>query len=259
MSRVYLGSDPELFIGKNGIPVSAIGKIGGTKETPRPLPIGKGFCVQEDNVLLEYNTPPAATGLAWNKNQSKIFDYLQLMVAEKGLEILPGASYSMPASELENPAAWIFGCDPDFNVWTTKMNPRPHSEDETLRSAGGHIHIGASGMSNTEKILLGRMLDITVGVPLTLADKDKRRRELYGKEGSIRFKPYGIEYRTPSNWWAVNGQSDWIFQQVRTAISYLKMGKDPSKYQEMIAAAISGGDEEAAAGICKAFYMRAPV
>ena len=54
-----IGCDPEFFLLKNKQPHSAIDLVGGTKEKPKPLPKGKGFSVQEDNVSVEFNIPPA--------------------------------------------------------------------------------------------------------------------------------------------------------------------------------------------------------
>lgn len=256
---LLVGSDPEMFIGRKGIPVSAIGKIGGTKEKPRPIgELGKGFAVQEDNVLLEYNTPPVRSSTAWELCHLNMRKYLTEMLKAKDLEILPDASYSMPESELQTHEAWIFGCDPDFNVWTGRMNPKPHAEDEKLRSAGGHIHVGMRSLGNTEKILLGRALDLYVGVGLSLVDPDKRRRELYGRAGAIRFKPYGLEYRTPSNWWAVNNRARWVYQQVTFAVRTVVGGKSVEKEQERILAAINEGDEQAATSLMGDWGIRLP-
>ena len=57
-----IGADPELFlVDAAGAFVSSIGLIGGSKDHPRPLPIGDGFAVQEDNVTLEYNIPASGS------------------------------------------------------------------------------------------------------------------------------------------------------------------------------------------------------
>ena len=51
-----IGADPEVFLERNNIPVSSIGKIGGTKY--EPIHIQDGIFLQEDNVTVEYNIPP---------------------------------------------------------------------------------------------------------------------------------------------------------------------------------------------------------
>ena len=64
MSHYRVGADPELFLAdKTGKKIlSAIGKIGGTKENPIQVEkMHKGFCYQEDNVLVEYNIPPVCS------------------------------------------------------------------------------------------------------------------------------------------------------------------------------------------------------
>lgn len=199
-----LGSDPEVFLkGPDGY-VSAIGLIGGTKSSPKPIKeLGKGFCMQEDNVLLEFNTPPAKSGGKWVSNHTKILKYLNEYVKSKGLEISIDASAELPLEQLKDPRSRIFGCEPDFNVWTLKPNPRPYSDNEFLRSAGGHVHVEFKG-TPSEKVMLGRRMDFFLGLWSVINDPDTRRRALYGKAGSIRFKPYGIEYRVLSNFWLKN-------------------------------------------------------
>ena len=55
--RFTIGADPELLLlTATGLPKSAIGLIGGTKQNPKPFGIGH---VQEDNVMVEFNIPPA--------------------------------------------------------------------------------------------------------------------------------------------------------------------------------------------------------
>ena len=238
-----VGSDPELFIGTpEGKVISAIGKFGGTKEEPLRV-IRKGFSIQEDNVLLEYNTPPAKSVGAFGKYQAEIRDYLGEQVDKLGFKILPIASASLEGDQLADPRAWVFGCDPDYNVWTGEMNPKPHSPDETLRSAGGHVHVGVIGLTVRDKIRLGRLLDLFVGTTLSQIDPDKRRRELYGKAGAIRFKPYGLEYRTPSNFWTFSEQGQAIvWDGVRRAVSSLGAFHIDENDNPIIQHAVNTGD-----------------
>ena len=62
-SEITIGADPELFLinPDNNTLVSAIDKFGGTKDIPVPLGIGDGYNVLEDNVMVEFNIPPAFT------------------------------------------------------------------------------------------------------------------------------------------------------------------------------------------------------
>lgn len=219
-----LGTDPEWFLTKDGTtPVSAIGKFGGTKQKPKPLPkLGKGFAWQEDNVTVEYNIPPCDNVDKWLENNLSIQESITLHAKQLGLKPLIQASAVFPKEELLDPRAWIFGCEPDFNAWTLKPNPKPQSENIFLRSAGGHLHIAFDG-NKMEKIELVRVLDVMVGIPCALADPDKQRQELYGKAGAFRYKPYGIEYRTPSNYWTKNvSWLKFIYAQIWDSVSYFK-------------------------------------
>jgi len=193
-----IGADPELFLTKGNKFISSIGRIGGSKTEPRRL-LG-GFCLQEDNVSVEYNIPPVKTAEAFVFANMTMLDEINNIAASQGLTTSITSSARFDDDELEHPMARVFGCDPDFNAWELEPNPSPQCDDANLRSAGGHIHIGFEGKTK-DKINLVRVLDLFLGVPLAFLDPESKRRELYGKAGACRFKPYGVEYRTPSNVW----------------------------------------------------------
>ena len=57
-------------------------------------------------------------------------------------------------------------------------------------------------------------MDYAIGVPSVLIDSDKARRRLYGKAGSMRHKPYGVEYRTLSNFWLNSDElTSWVYDR----------------------------------------------
>lgn len=227
-----LGCDPEVFLQDfSGNVVSAIGKIGGTKRKPRVIEALSGgnlliqhgdFALQEDNVTLEYNTPLAYHPKDWRSHLLRINKYIDEELAAKGLKKLIVPSVVMPEKELQDPRAWVFGCEPDYNAWEMKINPRPDSPDKFLRSAGGHIHVGYTGANKITSIEIIRLLDMFIGVPLVLAEEPNRRAELYGKAGACRFKKYGVEYRTPSNFWTANEKRvSWVYDQVNKVMNML--------------------------------------
>ena len=52
--------------------------------------------------------------------------------------------------------------------------------------------------------------------------KDTQRRELYGKAGEVRFKEYGVEYRTLSNFWTFNSDNiKFVWDQCQKVYSQL--------------------------------------
>lgn len=221
-SPVTLGADPELFLqDKDGRFISSIGRFGGTKQKPRQLGDVKGMAVQEDNVAVEFNIPPANTA---EKFRSSIQQALALITEEAQkmnlkLAIVPSAEFS--AEQLAIPAARRFGCDPDLNVWSLQENPRPKISNKALRSAGGHVHIAFA----EDRVGLGRACDLFLGCPSILFDPDQNRRLLYGKAGAVRFKDYGIEYRTLSNFWIKSPElMNMVFSQVVQAIKFVKKG-----------------------------------
>lgn len=224
---IQIGADPELFFKKGNKFISAIGKIGGTKEKPRRL-LGK-FALQEDNVAVEYNIPACTSTDKFVWANQVMLEEIQEIAEKNNCEIAQVSSAVFDDDELNTPAARMFGCDPDFNAWELTPNPRPEAKNPNLRSAGGHIHIGIS-IPAKEKLMLVRALDLMVGSVLCHLDPTSERRELYGKAGACRLKPYGVEYRTPSNVWLFDetlmrytAQSVWSVTHHRERfISYAK-------------------------------------
>lgn len=215
-----LGSDPELFVvdKKTGEITSAIGKLGGSKGNPLSLGYGRGL--QEDNVLAEFNTHPVGSYDMFANEIQSALKAVRRVCSKQGLGVKIQASHEYTAEALNKygPAALEFGCDPDTNAYTGMDNPTPDSSG-CLRSAGGHLHIGYSGLINDEvSRMIIRSCDLFLGVPSVLMDPDTRRRNLYGKAGAYRPKSYGVEYRSLSNFWlSSRARTIWAFKQAKRA------------------------------------------
>ena len=252
-----LGADPEVFLqDKNNKFLSVIGKIGAGKFDPLQIPdMPKGFTLQEDNVALEFGIPPAASA-------DEFVHHIQA-VLEKGLSKLPGLSFSklsctvFPEDQMQHPLAHTFGCEPDFNAWTGLENPKPKPPHPFMRSAGGHVHIE----TDLDPKLVGRACDLHMGVPAVLMDDGADRKKLYGKAGAIRFKPYGVEYRTLSNFWIFNPDLiRWIWKSADRALFGLKNHPDEAintlvKYGDDIQGCINNNDVKLAKQLAKEFHL----
>lgn len=245
--QTVIGADPELFLADaTGKFISAIGKIGGTKENPKPVEeLGAGFAVQEDNVAVEYNIPPCKSEALFLFNNHKMLNYLNKMVGEQyGLKLAAVPSVSFTDDQLQDYGAHIFGCDPDYNAWTLKANARPECDDLNLRSSGGHVHVECPKFTKSQRVCLIRHLDFYLGSTLSFYDKDEKRRLLYGKAGAFRFKPYGVEYRTPSNFWLTKDKfMSMVYRAVEYSLSAVLNGNEVSKEtQKIILRAINEND-----------------
>jgi len=224
-SNITVGCDPELFIlNKQNKLVASCGLIGGTKEAPRFI-TDRGHMVQEDNVSVEFGIPPAHSVEEFIHDICFVINYLEEFLGERDLILSCTASAVFPKEQLLDRRALVFGCEPDFNAWTAKVNPRPRAKNKALRSCGGHVHVGfdSPNMETVERLM--QTLDLFLGVPSVLYDEDTARRELYGKAGSFRYKPYGGEYRTLSNWWVAKPEyMGYVYDQVQDAVSFLNSG-----------------------------------
>jgi len=241
-----IGSDMELFA-KNalGEHIALCGMIGGSKEKPMPLKhIGNGFMIQEDNVACEFNIP-----VCENEDQFALYfgimrTEIEKILAKLNLHISTEASVSFAQTQLTHPNALVFGCEPDYNAWSMEENKKPHAKDEKLRTAGGHIHVG----TDIDMVRGVRLMDLFLGVPAILMDDSPSsvaRRELYGKAGAMRPKPYGFEYRVLSNFWMFKEElTRWVYKQTALACGYY--GEIKEKEGELITECINTGNKELA-------------
>ena len=241
---ITIGNDVEFILTKNSIPVSSIGMIGGSKKYPRPCLMG---ALQEDNVLAEINIQPATTHKEWEVANLTVIGELKRALPE-GVSVSTLASAFYSPEELDSPQAREFGCDPDINAWERKQNTfkKLTGEFKRLRSAGGHVHIGIPNLEITEKFELIKCMDMFIGLQALILDTDTQRKMLYGKAGAMRIKPYGVEWRVPSNFWIHDKVSRrWMFT---AAMFCAENFRDLSTLynQEGIAATINANDLNAA-------------
>jgi hypothetical protein len=220
----HLGCDPEVFlVDAAGKFISSVGLIGGTKDAPMPIDV-EGNAVQEDNVAVEFNTPPCSSKEMFIENIRKNKTWLEEKAASLGLSVSINPSAVFDPEQLQTEAAQTFGCEPDYNAWKGgAVNPRPFASDPNLRSCGGHIHVELPDFA--DKCLVVQWMDLYVGCLMLEFDDDKARRSLYGKAGACRFKPYGVEYRTASNRWIEDDEKiAWVWDQTDKAVEKAMQG-----------------------------------
>lgn len=223
--NVKIGSDPELFIinTKTGKVVSSIGIIPGVKGEPyvaKDMP--KGYGLQTDNILAEFNIPPVKTQQGFVSCMNYMKDYIKKYVKNinEDLDIMCASSAIVDEDQLQSKEAKEFGCDIDYNAYTEEPNPKPEGTSTNMRSAGCHIHVSYNNPNTQDSLNLIKYLDMYLGIPFVIIDKDNRRRKLYGKAGCFRLCKYGFEYRTLGGY-ALSSDKilEFVYTNVKKAIT----------------------------------------
>lgn len=216
--RPVLGCDPEAFFSKNGkiIGSEKVMPEGGViyrhgVTTLNANPNGENRVIV-DGVQFELNPLPSQCreSLSFNIQQcfSNLSKRLQLK-QYKGIKADFSQLIEVDKDEFDSlsGACKVFGCMPSKNVYgeinVIKVDPKEYR----IRCAGGHIHLGNVGDLVLDKLgekELIQLLDVIVGNTCVLLDRDPgnvERRKVYGRAGEYRTPKWGIEYRTPSNFW----------------------------------------------------------
>lgn len=222
VKNITIGADPELFIvnTRTNQIVSAIPIIPGKKGAPYTNGMPKGFGVELDCILGEFNIPPCTSEndfvqsiqymKGWIRNWVKQYD--------PDLDILCCASSVVPEDQLLDPKANEIGCMPDFNAYTKRANNTPEGYVDNRRVAGFHIHIGYDKPDVDTSLKLIKFFDLCCGVPSVLYDTDTFRRTLYGKAGSFRLPKYGVEARCLSSFMLNDEYLSLVYKQTMCAI-----------------------------------------
>lgn len=236
MSAILIGCDPEVFVQQNGLFRSAFGLIPGDKKNPHKVRNG---AVQVDGMALEFNINPASSENEFVFNVQDVFDQMKLMVPHYQVVTVPVAHFDQEHMSQQPFEALELGCDPDFNGWDMQENCKPKG-DRPMRTASGHVHIGwTEGKEANDNFFpasaVARQMDFFLGLGSLLYDSDKERREMYGKAGCFRPKPYGCEYRTLSNAWLRDEKlMRWVYRQAVKGMQELMSGNDLSlKYGDI--------------------------
>lgn len=215
---VKIGADPELVLRNKatGEFVSAHDLLPGTKLQPHPVDLG---AVQVDGVAAEFNINPSQTASEFLTNIQAVTGKLQSMVGDS-FELVSQPTWEIPEEYFKKLPVHVreLGCNPDFNAWTGQINEPPDGST-FLRTFAGHIHCGwGDKMDVTSSIhfddcrIIAKQLDHYLGMYSLMWDPDPKRRTLYGKAGSFRPKPYGMEYRPLSNVWLRTSKlQNWVW------------------------------------------------
>jgi hypothetical protein len=263
IKNVLIGSDPEIFLqNKNGKIISSIPYIPGTKDEPFPI-TEFGHALQTDNIMTEFCVPAVSIEKpeVMCDNIMLCLNYINNYVKRSQLETLIEASAIISDTELSDPKASEFGCDPSYNAWKDgKQNTKPNSNNPHLRTCGGHIHIGYDNSTTETNMLIIKALDLFLGVPSILIDTDTRRRELYGKAGEFRHKYYGVEYRVLSNFWIKDQEHiNWVFNNIQKALEFIEKNTIDEETSDMIQTTINNCDKDTAEYLTEIFNINTQI
>jgi hypothetical protein len=262
--QILVGADPEIFMRKDGMFVSAHGAIPGDKKNPHKVDKG---AVQVDGMALEFNIDPAASEEEFVGNVQAVMATLHKMVP--GFELVAdpvahfGAAYiaAQPAEAVE------LGCDPDFNAWMNgAANERPDGAAD-FRTGAGHVHIGWTKDADCQDpghveacVMLAQQMDYYLGLGSLWYDGDQKRRELYGAPGAFRIKPYGMEYRVLSNAWLRSEKlMRWVYSNAVKGTRALLEGESSFEmYGDAARDIISRGNKFLASRYMRALQIQMP-
>lgn len=214
-----IGADPELFLFKDDQPVSAHPYVPGTKDKPHPLKHG---AIQLDGIALEINIDAAETAEEFEHNTIAVLAQADSFVP-KGhtLRAVPHVNFEGEYFQTVPERFKELGCNPDFDAWSRKTNPPPDVRKwPNLRTGSGHLHFGYTSGEDVkdsdyfnECCSFVQMIDPIWSQWSQAWDQDSVRANLYGAPGAFRPKPYGIEYRRPSNaWLRYPRMYKWVFE-----------------------------------------------
>jgi len=252
--RILIGADPEVFVKQDGKHVSAYNLIPGTKQHPHKVNSG---AVQVDGMALEFNIDPVDKEEDFLYNIEDVLSTLKSMIPGYEVDITPVAVFDKDYMEAQPNEATILGCSVDYNAWSGMPNPTPNQK-ALFRTAAGHIHIGWTEdvmIDERHKSIASKLtqqLDFFNGLPSVIYDDNTQRRELYGRAGAFRPKPYGLEYRVLSNMWLSSKElMSLVYNNTIKALQAFKEGNKLALKYGDIQDIINNSDKDRAIAIMK--------
>lgn len=206
------GTDPELMLmDKDDNYISAIDVVQGSPEHRLEI---EGHEFYYDNVLAEFAMKPATSkkqALAYLKECLELYAEVvsPYRLVAQAYQTYPNSIWEQVNENTGEPLAATAGCAIDRCGYLVKDMEAPKEiiQNSTERSGGGHVHIGDERLLREYGLYLAPsavIMDLLIGVPSLFLDLDPtspKRRRIYGQAGRFRICDYGMEYRTPGNFW----------------------------------------------------------
>ena len=198
---MLLGSDPEVFIEKDGYIVPASVLLADDTDVLLPYD-NKAY---PDGAAIEFSVQPT-DDIAFLVDQiGCAMQTLQQFGAVTTQPCMPLHVTDIARSRGKGRGDMtILGCQKDHRVYPwVKNGSRPDPRTYPYRSIGCHVHVGLDETllnGFTFRQYAAMFLDAVIGTTFVLLSDDawsQRRHTLYGLSGTIRYPEYGIEYRTP--------------------------------------------------------------
>lgn len=214
--KFTIGTDPEFFLRdreRNGMIVSAHDIVPGNKKNPVKLPDGSH--VQADGTAVEFNIEPATSGKEFaDKVKSALNELRKIIPAQYEFYFKSHVTYNPTYFKSLPESAKELGCDPDYYAFPgeIRQNQVPTTIGN-IRTGSGHIHIGWTKNADTtpgsdhwwDAVAMINQMEIAYNPYTNIFDSTNyTRQKYYGGPLAFRCKPYGAEYRTPSNHWLNN-------------------------------------------------------
>ena len=209
-----VGHDCEFFVldSNRGHIVPVCGKLGGTKKKPLAVEGSRvGTTYQEDGVACEIGMDPTSVHDFIPAASQSFFD-MQTVLESRQLQVAGGVCNTFKLEDLKlHPQALVIGCSPDYSAHDRGMKRNNLNIEAmgTRRFTGGHLHFSCP-LKDRERLANDTPIWAVVQMIDALAlmfssryswEYQGERYEFYGLPGLYRPKPYGLEYRTPTNYW----------------------------------------------------------
>lgn len=234
------GTDPELMLMDGNNYISAINVVQGSPEHRLEI---EGHEFYYDNVLAEFAMKPATSkkqALAHLKECLELYAEVvsPCRLVAQAYQVYPDSIWDQVNEETGEPLAATAGCAIDRCGYLVKNMTAPKDiiQNSTDRSGGGHVHIGDDRLLRDYGLWLAPsavLMDLLIGVPSLFLDKDPtspQRRRIYGQAGRFRICDYGMEYRTPGNFWLKSPKLAGLMYDLCEFVCDLVCGDDMQKF-----------------------------
>ena len=246
---ITVGHDSEFALYSGGQVFSALDVL-----DKKPVQVGESGSYFPDNLNVEIAISPVDNLKDFHQKTEDCLNAVRSL----GYSLLDTPTVKYDDRALDHKKAFISGCNTDYCGYRREANESPNFRVmDGTRSLGGHIHIGDKSV---DPFNLSRWMDIFLGLHFVMKEPGNTRRELYGKAGCLRPKPYGMEYRTLSSVWVQQAEDrEFVWEGLHKAVEWAKKGDYRDYVSEFdwrdIPHAINTGDKQLTSTILDRLYI----